>query len=205
MRPTSKTRPYIYCQTPASAPPVESNSVILTVVEEGPEEEEVMNDCSRAVLYIQTIVYAFINDNWKDIVYVIQIVLLTGYFVYFGFAMAKSFEVDSEPPMRLLVCTIIGILILMTKIFFKIYGYKVDAIYNRTMKKYLKSRGCTRCTRWAKLYVYIQKCFLILVIKRAGGSWPFLDKIHLLLIKSFVLRKTTIFFKSLGFFFFTEY
>lgn len=132
---------------------METNSVVLTVVEEGPEEEK-MNDCSKAVLFIQTIVYAFINDNWKDILFVIYIVLIIGYFVYFGIAMAKSFSVDSEPPMRLLVCSILGTLILMSKIFFKIYGDKIDEFYERSMKKYLKSGGCKSCTRWAKLYVY---------------------------------------------------
>lgn len=61
----------IYCQILVSVLFVESNSVILMVVEEGLEEEDVMNDCFRVVLYIQIIVYVFINDNWKDIVYVI--------------------------------------------------------------------------------------------------------------------------------------
>lgn len=148
--------------TPASAPPLESNSVVLTVVEEGPEEEE-MNDCSKAVLFIQTIVYAFINDNWKDILFVIYIVLIIGYFVYFGIAMAKSFSVDSEPPMRLLVCSILGTLILMSKIFFKIYGDKIDEFYERSMKKYLKSGGCKSCTRWAKLILKIVVFFAIAI------------------------------------------
>lgn len=61
----------IYCQILVSVLFVESNSVILMVVEEGLEEDDVMNDCFRVVLYIQIIVYVFINDNWKDIVYVI--------------------------------------------------------------------------------------------------------------------------------------
>lgn len=148
--------------TAVNAPPLNSNSVALTVVEEGPEEEE-MNNCSRAVLYIQTAVYGFINDNWGDILFIIYIFLIAGYFVYFGFAMGRSFEVDSEPPMRLLVCTLLGVMLLMTKIFFKLYGYKLDALYDRSMKRYLKSRGCTSCTRWTKLLLKVVVFFAIAI------------------------------------------
>lgn len=119
-------------------------SIVVVVDEEDNEDKEEMNACSRGVLMIQTEVYAFFNNHWKEIIFVIYIGLIAGYFVYFAFAIVRTFELDKEPSMRLLVCTLLGVFILMTHIFFKLFGSQTNTFYYRHIKPCCKSHGGRR-------------------------------------------------------------
>ena len=136
-------------QTTAT-PALNETGVVLTIEEE-PAEEEEMSKYASAVLTIQTEIYDFINVHWTEIVFVFYIVLIAAYFVYFAIAMAKSFDVNSEPPVRLLVCTLLVTFLLLLKIFFRMFDSQLNELYNQSVKKRIKSADCARITEWIKL------------------------------------------------------
>ncbi|XP_078321015.1 solute carrier family 28 member 3-like [Crassostrea virginica] len=138
----------------AATPALDEKGVVLTIEEE-PAEEEEMSKCASAVLTIQTEIYDFINVHWTEIVFVFYIVLIAAYFVYFAIAMAKSFDVNSEPPVRLLVCTLLVTFLLLLKIFFRMFDSQLNELYNQSVKKRIKSADCARITEWIKLLLKI--------------------------------------------------
>lgn len=138
------------------------SDVILTVEEEDDDDEK-MGACAQVVFMVQTAVYKFINDNWRELVFVFYICLITGYFVYFAFAIVKTFEVDREPSVRLLVCTIFGVFLLMMIIFFKLFGTQMDNFYNNRIEPLLNSSGGRMFSKIVSWFLKIA-AFLAIVV-----------------------------------------
>nr|KAG5693766.1 hypothetical protein BaRGS_032450 [Batillaria attramentaria] len=70
-----------------------------------------LTGCGMAVYTVQSAVYNFCSKNKETILLVIKLVLLLAYFCYFGYAMYCSF--GDEGSYRLIVCTILGVIILI--------------------------------------------------------------------------------------------
>ncbi|XP_059163816.1 solute carrier family 28 member 3-like [Physella acuta] len=81
------------------------------VFEKKPVDPGQVNIVARGILAIQQVTTNIFAANQRNHGLVTTMVFLCGYFIYFGFAM--NFRFGDEGSIRLLVCTIIGILMMI--------------------------------------------------------------------------------------------
>lgn len=70
-----------------------------------------LSSCGNAVFTVQSAVYNFFSENKRVIVIIIKVVLFLLYMAYFAYSMYYRF--GDEGSYRLLVCTIIGVVLLV--------------------------------------------------------------------------------------------
>lgn len=78
------------------------------------DSEESLGMCKRGVSIAQQSIVNFYVTNRRWIIAVVKIVVFLLYIAYFAYAMYKGF--GDEGSIRLLVCTIIGLLIVVKKL-----------------------------------------------------------------------------------------
>ena len=88
-----------------------NNVPTKSIVEDDDSQQENFNCCSRNTLRIQTAVYSCLKTYKNLIKIVIKTVLLLVFLAYVGYSFYYKF--GGEPEWRLLVCTIIGLLMII--------------------------------------------------------------------------------------------
>lgn len=99
---------------------VQHNSIKFEIEENS--DDEVYTGCARVANKIQTGVVGTLSKHGSKIKLLFKLVLLLLYFAYFGYAMYYRF--GDEGSIRLLVCTILGVLILLLYTFNRLSGFK---------------------------------------------------------------------------------
>lgn len=106
-------------------------------VEDDDSQQEDFNCCSRNTLRIQTAVYSFLKTHTNLIKTVIKTVLLGVFFAYLGYAFYYKF--GGEPEWRLLMCTIIGL--------FMIIGFWLSNHFKTQIKRWKQNTFTPFCAR----------------------------------------------------------
>lgn len=112
-----------------------NNVPIKNIVEDDEREQEDFNCCSRNTLRIQTAVYSHLKTYKNLIKIIIKIVLLLAFIAYVGYSFYYKF--GGEPEWRLLVCTIIGL--------FMIIGFGVSNHYKTQIKRWQQNTVTPFC------------------------------------------------------------
>lgn len=84
-------------------------------VASGKEDKEYFTGCTMLADKIQTAVGVVFSKHGNEIKFVIKLFLLLMYFAYFGYAMYYKF--GDEGSIRLLVCSLLGVMFLLIHIF----------------------------------------------------------------------------------------
>lgn len=122
---------------------VQHKSIKLELEENS--DDEVYTGCARVANKIQTGVVGTLSKHGSKIKLLLKLVLLLLYFAYFGYAMYYMF--GDEGSIRLLVCTILGVLILLFYVFNRLSGSKFKfSSENRSLSKEKKIKKIKRNT-----------------------------------------------------------
>uniref|UniRef100_A0A8W8LSQ9 Solute carrier family 28 member 3 n=1 Tax=Magallana gigas TaxID=29159 RepID=A0A8W8LSQ9_MAGGI len=134
---------------------VQHNSIKLEIEESS--DDEVYTGCARVANKIQTGVVGTLSKHGSKIKLLFKLELLLLYFAYFCYAMYYRFW--DEGSVRLLVCTILGVLILdlLLYIFNRLSGFKFKfSSEQRSLSKKKKIKKIKRHTvRFLMLAVFI--------------------------------------------------
>lgn len=132
---------------------VQHNSIKFEIEENS--DDEVYTGCARVANKIQTGVVGTLSKHGSKIKLLFKLVLLLLYFAYFGYAMYYRF--GDEGSIRLLVCTILGVLILLLYTFNRLFGFKFKfSSEQRSLSKENKIKKIKRHTgRFLMLAVFI--------------------------------------------------
>lgn len=92
------------------------------------------------------ITFIDVKDRKDAIIKIIKLVLLLAYFVYFGFALAHKF--GDEGSLRLVVCTVFGVLLALWFQFKKTRHHKNFIDLTHKLYRSYKIGNRSRVTRW---------------------------------------------------------
>ena len=100
------------------------------------------------------------DRNWTTTKWIIIAILLIGYFVYFGFAMA--YEFGSEPSIRLLWVTVVVVVCIALYVFWRYFGDSLKQCCGPCTER--KERA-GRIALWSVLF-YLSNfiCFIIQIL-----------------------------------------
>ncbi|XP_061179837.1 solute carrier family 28 member 3-like [Saccostrea echinata] len=137
-------------------------SQIHVQVDPDDEEQENYTGCAKVANKIQTAVSIVLSKHGKKISLAFKLLILLLYFVYFGYAIYYRF--GDEGSIRLLVCTILGVLLLLIHIFQRMCESKISVCSQRdktTSKGFRKARRYTG--RFLMLAVFVALTVFIIV------------------------------------------
>ncbi|XP_048753864.2 solute carrier family 28 member 3-like isoform X2 [Ostrea edulis] len=121
-------------------------------VASGKEDKEYFTGCTMLADKIQTAVGVVFSKHGNEIKFVIKLFLLLMYFAYFGYAMYYKF--GDEGSIRLLVCSLLGVMFLLIHIFQRL---------GRSTIGTFSQKGGLNCKGLKKTRRYIHRFLMVAV------------------------------------------
>nr|XP_022334486.1 sodium/nucleoside cotransporter 1-like [Crassostrea virginica] len=116
------------------------------------EEEENYTGCPGVAYKIQTGVAIAVGKHGSRIKQAVKLLFLVLYFVYFGYAM--YYEFGDEGSIRLLVCTVIGVVLLLIHIFNRLCGSKIK-LFDSGEKSFATERRHRKMKRYTGRFLMV--------------------------------------------------
>ncbi|XP_062608399.1 solute carrier family 28 member 3-like [Saccostrea cucullata] len=121
--------------------PTKVSQIHVQVDPDDKEDETNYTGCAKVANKIQTAVIVILSKHGRKISLTFKLLILLLYFAYFGYAIYYKF--GDEGSIRLLVCTILGVLFLLIHIFQRLCGTRIRICSQRdkaTSKGYRRAR-----------------------------------------------------------------
>ncbi|XP_061179839.1 solute carrier family 28 member 3-like [Saccostrea echinata] len=128
-----------------------SSNHTYTEIKMGHEEAEHFNGCAKIADKIQKAVDAIFSKYQSKIKFAFKILLLLLYFAYFGYAMYYKF--GDEGSIRLLVCTILGVILLLIYVSQRLLGSKFQMKSNE--KSFAKKTRVRKIKRYTGRFLMV--------------------------------------------------